>query len=735
MFTNRVAATVILAAGLTSGALAQTLYWNFNTATPSSDTAANVTAGEVSQGNNNGTTVLLNSSSASSGYTGASGGNNAGAAARIGALNTGTSGSAYFEFTLTPATGYKLNVTNISLGARSTSTGPQAFCVRSSLDSYAADLATDTIPNTAAWALKTVSFNVTSEVVSATVTFRIYGYAGTGNPASGTANWRIDDLTVAANGILAAETTPPSIEPVAAQTVRVGETLSFGLTITPTDGDPVTATNVTASAGVTGIYALQNALFTYTPSAEDVGNRSFTFTATDKDGTSSPMTVNVNVRRVILPAIPIATATGSYTQDFNAMGTSGTANEWDPAAWPLPAWYAYTNANEIATYRTGTGSDTAGGVYSWGTDANRSLGSIASSGNTYRYGVAFTNETSLAVTNLAVAFTAKQWRVAQNPSTNTLTFEYCVTNRVIPLNEGVWRQVASLCFDSPLVTNANQSAGAFYASAARAAAVTRYPVLPGQVVLLRWADPDDPGNDHGFGIDDLSVTWAAGDLPDAIPVNAAGASENFNEMGAAAAETLPHLWRVESRDDAPRVTGSYDTAAPRTLNANAVINFTYAGSYNFAASATGDQSVGGLSSASAAKTVTLFGKFRNATAESFRRWTVTYNVEKYRNGTVSTAVRLLASTDGANWFPVSTPTAFPADADTNGYAADARPGATRAVERQAVFPAPLAPGTVFYLAWQIAAAEGTDTDGTQALGIDDILVTPAYPQGTIMRVN
>ena len=260
-------------------------------------------------------------------------------------------------------------------------------------------------------------------------------------------------------------------------------------------------------------------------------------------------------------------------------------------------------------------------------------------------------------------------------------------------------------------------------------------MLPGKIVLLRWTDPDDIGNDHGFGIDDLSVTWAAGDLPDAIPVNAAGASENFNEMGPAAAETLPHLWRVESRDDAPRVTGSYDAAALRTLNANAVINFTYAGSYNFAASTTGDQSVGGLSSASAAKTVTLFGKFRNATAESFRRWTVTYNVEKYRNGTVSTAVRLLASTDGANWFPVSVPTAFPADADTNGYAADARPGATRAVERQAGFPAPLAPGTVFYLAWQIAAAEGTDTDGTQALGIDDILVTPAYPQGTIMRVN
>lgn len=698
MFTNRVAATVILAAGLTSGALAQTWLEDFETGTKTSYTAGNVTC---TKGSWHMDDALLGTDA-----------NDKKFGSKSVRLRTG---KIEMNFDKTGGAG------NFSVYmAKYGSDGNSTVVIEYSIDGGST------------WTQAGSSVSVTSTTLTQTlIAINSTGSVRFRISKAGTTRVNVDNIEITD---YAGGGTPPLIEPVATQTVRVGETLSFGLTITPTDGDPVTATNVTASAGVTGIYALQNALFTYSPSAEDVGSRSFTFTATDKDGTSSPMTVNVNVRRVILPAIPIATAIGSYTQDFNAMETSGTANEWDPAAWPLPAWYAYTNANEIATYRTGTGSDNAGGVYSWGTDANRSLGSIASSGNTYRYGVAFTNETSLAVTNLAVAFTAKQWRVAQNPSTNTLTFEYCVTNRVIPLNEGVWRQVASLCFDSPLVTNANQSAGAFYASAARAAAVTRYPVLPGQVVLLRWADPDDPGNDHGFGIDDLSVTWAAGDLPDAIPVNAAGASENFNEMGAAA-ETLPHLWRVESRDDAPRVTGSYDTAAPRTLNANAVINFTYAGSYNFAASATGDQSVGGLSSASAAKTVTLFGKFRNATAESFRRWTVTYNVEKYRNGTVSTAVRLLASTDGANWFPVSTPTAFPADADTNGYAADTRPGATRAVERQAVFPAPLAPGTVFYLAWQIAAAEGTDTDGTQALGIDDILVTPAYPQGTIMRVN
>jgi MYXO-CTERM domain-containing protein len=32
----------------------------------------------------------------------------------------------------------------------------------------------------------------------ATVTFRLYGYGGTGSPTAGTANWRIDDMTVTA---------------------------------------------------------------------------------------------------------------------------------------------------------------------------------------------------------------------------------------------------------------------------------------------------------------------------------------------------------------------------------------------------------------------------------------------------------------------------------------------------------------------------------------------------------
>jgi endonuclease/exonuclease/phosphatase family metal-dependent hydrolase len=184
--------------------------WDFTTATPSAGLpVSNLTISAVSQGNNNGTTTLLTTTSASSGYTGASGTSNGGAAARIGALNTTASGSAYFEFTLTPATGFTVNLSAINFGTRSTGTGPQAYSVKTSLNSFGADAATGTIANNSTWSLKTNTTNVTSTSGTPLVV-RIYGYSGAGSPSASTANWRIDDLfitvTVVGSG---ADITPP----------------------------------------------------------------------------------------------------------------------------------------------------------------------------------------------------------------------------------------------------------------------------------------------------------------------------------------------------------------------------------------------------------------------------------------------------------------------------------------------------------------------------------------------
>lgn len=168
--------------------------WNFTTATPTS-ADSKISFSAVSQGNNNGTTDLLSSTSASSVYAGSSGGNNAGAAARTGSLDTTINGSAYFEFTITPNLGYKVILTNVSFGSRSTSTGPQAYTLRSSVDNYTSDIFTGSLSNNSTWTLTANSsaLNVLIDV-GESVTFRIYGYNGSGSPGINSANWRIDDL-------------------------------------------------------------------------------------------------------------------------------------------------------------------------------------------------------------------------------------------------------------------------------------------------------------------------------------------------------------------------------------------------------------------------------------------------------------------------------------------------------------------------------------------------------------
>lgn len=192
-----------------------TFSWNFGTssvnAAPSSGSLTNLTVGNITIGNSNGTVSnFINTTSPSSGYTGASATYNAGNAARTGALNVGANGSAYFEFTLTPATGYTVSLNSVAFGTRGTSTAPQAYTLRSSKDSYATDIAIGTIANNSTWALKSNTGLTFSGTSGTAVTFRLFGYNGAGSPGSGTINWRIDDLSIVVTLSGGADVTPPT---------------------------------------------------------------------------------------------------------------------------------------------------------------------------------------------------------------------------------------------------------------------------------------------------------------------------------------------------------------------------------------------------------------------------------------------------------------------------------------------------------------------------------------------
>ena len=240
--------SLAVSGAITSAGTPGLVYWSFDTDTPSSGVPTNWTVGPLLQGNNNGTTALLNATSASSGYTNpfgvaASGGNNAGAAARVGALvpAVATNGSAYFEVNIVPpATNTVIGITNISFGSRSTSTGPQAFTIRSSADGYASDLFVGSVANTGAWAMK-VAAPVAIALSNGTNTFRIYGYNGSGSASANTANWRIDDLTFALG------TVNPSSPAINLNPGNLSGLVSFGGTPSSATNYTVTGTNLGAN--------------------------------------------------------------------------------------------------------------------------------------------------------------------------------------------------------------------------------------------------------------------------------------------------------------------------------------------------------------------------------------------------------------------------------------------------------------------------------------------------------
>ncbi|MBI2512566.1 MAG: ExeM/NucH family extracellular endonuclease [Opitutae bacterium] len=280
---RRSISTAAVFAALATVALAtpSVVTWNFATASPSSGLPASLSGGTVTQGNNNGTTTLLTTTSASSGYTGASGTNNAGAAARIGALNQAASGSAYFEFTLTPTAGGQIQASAIAFGSRSTSTGPQAVSVFSSVDNYTTAIATGALANNSTWALQSPTFTTVTGVANTAVTFRIYGHSGTGSPGANTANWRIDDMQLTVD-VLGGGATPPAVASVTPADAATGRGLSTAISVTFNQAVNVTGDWFTVTGSASGAHTATVSggptTFTLTPSADFVNAETVTFT-------------------------------------------------------------------------------------------------------------------------------------------------------------------------------------------------------------------------------------------------------------------------------------------------------------------------------------------------------------------------------------------------------------------------------------------------------------------------
>ncbi len=319
--------------------------WNFDSATapadPSSGLPADITGGTLSQGNNNGTTALITSTSASTPLSTFSGSNNAGAAARTGALVKTTGGSAYFEFTLTPAAGKQVVATAFSFGARSTGTGPTSYSVFSSVDGFAAPVATGTFGADSVWRINSPAFAGVRWAVDAPVTFRLYGYNGSGSAGTNTANWRVDDLKITVGTEF-----PPAIASTSPAAGATGVALNSAITIT--FNQPV---NAAAAA-----FAVSTTLHGAVPVSVSGGPTTFTLTPTAPWSYSDLVSVSVL-------ATEVTDLTGTLVMPANYAVSFATFSPVPPSITTPPVAQTATVGDNVTLTVAATGTGPLG--YQW----------------------------------------------------------------------------------------------------------------------------------------------------------------------------------------------------------------------------------------------------------------------------------------------------------------------------------------------------------------------------------
>jgi hypothetical protein len=96
----------------------------------------------------------------------------------------------YYSFTVTPAAGKAMTLTRLALKDQASGTGPVTYALRSSRDSFAADLQTFATHAAIATSLSELVLDAAFANVTVAVEFRIYGF-GAGTSAG---TWRIDDV-------------------------------------------------------------------------------------------------------------------------------------------------------------------------------------------------------------------------------------------------------------------------------------------------------------------------------------------------------------------------------------------------------------------------------------------------------------------------------------------------------------------------------------------------------------
>lgn len=205
--------------------------------------------------------------------------------------------------------------------------------------------------------------------------------------------------------------------------------------------------------------------------------------------------------------ISINTNPFTYTQNFGTTDiTSWTNNS------TYTGWYATDIGSTLHNNITSAAPTNTGAFYTYECNGNNDekIGSRASnSSNVVYYGIRFTNNTGLSLTNFTLSFDWFQLSLAENGNNpNNIDAEYLVTNTFSSISSGSYTSfIRFTCPNNSLISGGSQISGYPCTVSGSKSITICVNIPPGNEIIIRWKDIDDLANDHHTAIDNVSLSF------------------------------------------------------------------------------------------------------------------------------------------------------------------------------------------------------------------------------------
>ena len=426
------------------------------------------------------------------------------------------------EVTVTPASGFQLNVTGFSAGLRRSGTGPASVRLAYQIGTGAVvDQGSNQAPNNAGCGSTTTATWTTSFIANQVVKFRIYGFNASGTGGT----FQVLNLNI--NGTVTSGTvTVPSVTTNAATSIA-STTATFNASVNPNGASTTASFDYGTATGVypNNVVAVQSPVITTTsitaaPTLSVNTQYFYRATATNSAGTTNGSEVNFwtlanvpsapTVSAPTLNSLDVAlnvngnpastqfaireTSTGNYVQ---ASGILGVSAVWQTAA--VWSTVTVTGLNSATTYsfvskaRNGVNVETAFSGSANGT----TLSSCAS-------------PSSIIVSNESCSTADVSWTAATG---TILGYEYAVTTSATPPASGTFTASASASLTGLAATTAynvfvrTQCSGSSFSTWVGPVAFnTASGAFAGTLAI--W----DPTGLTAFGPSPFAATTVAGDV-------------------------------------------------------------------------------------------------------------------------------------------------------------------------------------------------------------------------------